>query len=65
VTYGLVVDWERANGRWFEEEARGPIRMLKKAIQMGHGSGHRVTHFETSGVVVRSFAKAEKAETVR
>ena len=26
--------------------------MLKKAIQMGHGSGHRVTHYETSGVVV-------------
>jgi hypothetical protein len=55
VSYNLVVDWEWACGRWFEEESRGPIRMLKKAIQMGHGAGHRVTHYETSGVVVRSF----------
>jgi hypothetical protein len=60
VSYNLVVDWEQANGRWFEEESRGLVRMLKKAIQMGHGSGHRVTHFETAGVVVRSFVK-EKA----
>jgi hypothetical protein len=65
VTYSLVVDWEQANGRWFEEESRGPIRMLRKAIQMGHGSDHRVTHFETSGVVVRSFTAAEKAATAR
>jgi len=59
VSYSLVADWEWANGRWFEEESRGPIRMLKKAIQMGHSSGHRVTHFETSGVVVRSFTRRE------
>ncbi|HEV2645018.1 MAG TPA: hypothetical protein VGU46_01495 [Acidobacteriaceae bacterium] len=57
VSYNLVVDWERATSKFFEEEARGPIRMLTKAIQMGHGGGHRVTHFETSGVVVRSFVK--------
>jgi len=57
VSYNLVVDWERANTRWFEEESRAPIRLLKKAIQMGHGSGHRVSHFETSGVVVRSFVE--------
>jgi hypothetical protein len=55
VSYSLVADWAWASGRWFEEESRGPIRMLKKAIQMGHGAGHRVTHYETSGVVVRSF----------
>jgi hypothetical protein len=59
VSYNLVVDWERATSRWFDEESRGPIRMLKKAIQMGHGSGHRVTHYETSGVVVRSFLVSE------
>ena len=64
VSYGMVVDWERATSKWFDDEARGPIRMLKKAIQMGHGSGHRVTHFETSGVVVKSFTVAEKAEPV-
>jgi hypothetical protein len=55
VSYNLVVDWEWATGRWFEDESRGPIRMLKKAIQLGHTSGHRVSHFETAGVVVKSF----------
>ena len=53
VTYNLVADWDWATSRWFPEESRGPIRMLKKAIQMGHGSGHRFTHLETAGVVVR------------
>ena len=57
VSYNLVVDWEQATSRHFEEESRGLIRMLKKAIQMGHGAGHRVTHYESSGVVVRSFVK--------
>jgi hypothetical protein len=52
VTYNLVADWDWAVSRWFPEESRGPIRMLKKAVQMGHGSDHRVTHLETSGVVV-------------
>lgn len=60
VSYNLVADWERATSRWFEEESRGLIRMLKKAIQMGHGLGHPVTHYETSGVVVRSFVAPEK-----
>jgi hypothetical protein len=54
VTYSLVADWDWATSRWFGEESRGPIRMLKKAVQMGHGAGHRVTHLETSGVVVRT-----------
>jgi hypothetical protein len=59
VSYNLVVDWEWATGRFFEEESRGLIRMLKKAIFMGHGSGHRVTHYETAGVVVKSFTEAK------
>jgi hypothetical protein len=59
VSYSLVVDWEWATGRFFEEESRGPIGMLKKAIFMGHGSGHRVTHYETAGVVVKSFTEAK------
>ncbi|MGD0797500.1 MAG: hypothetical protein ABR910_07225 [Acidobacteriaceae bacterium] len=58
VTYNLVVDWEWASQHWFEEESRGPIRMLKKAIMMGHGAGHRVSHYETAGVVVKSHAAA-------
>jgi hypothetical protein len=26
VSYNLVVDWERATSRWFEEESRGLIK---------------------------------------
>ena len=55
VSYNLVVPWDDAVSRFFEDESRGPIRMLKRAIQMGHASGHRVSHFETSGVILRSF----------
>jgi hypothetical protein len=55
VSYSIVVPWDHAVDRFFEEESRGPIRMLKRAVQLGHASGHRVTHFETSGVIVRSF----------
>jgi hypothetical protein len=56
VSYNLVVPWDDAISRWFEEESRGPMRMLQKAIQLGHASGHRVSHFETSGVIVKSYA---------
>jgi len=54
ISYNLVVDWEWASERWFEEESRAPIRMLKKAIMMGHATGHPVSHYETAGVVVKS-----------
>jgi hypothetical protein len=61
VTYNLVADWEWASERWFEEESRAPIRMLKKAIMMGHATGHRVSHYETAGVVVKSYTAPGKA----
>ena len=54
-TYNLVVDYEAATGRFFEEESRRPIMMLRKAIMLGHSNDHRVVHFETAGVVVTSF----------
>ena len=57
VAYNVVVPWDDAVSRWFEEESRGPLRMLKRAIQLGHSNGHRVTHFETSGVIVRSYTE--------
>ena len=63
-TYNLVCDYAASVGRFFEEESRRPIMMLRKAIMLGHGNGHRVTHFETAGVVVTSFV-AEKVTTVR
>lgn len=62
VVYNLVVAWDQATSRFFAEESRPLILKLRKAIFMGHGDGHRVTHFETSGVVVKSITKAaEKA----
>ena len=54
IVYNMVVDWDEAAGRFFDRESLPLIRLLTKAVQMGHGNGHRVTHFETSGVVVVS-----------
>jgi len=59
-TYNLVVDYNVAIGRFFEEESRRPITMLRKAIMLGHGNDHRVAHFETAGVVVVSFTTPPK-----
>jgi hypothetical protein len=56
-TYNLVVDYAQSVGRFFEEESRRPIMMLRKAIMQGHWNGHRVAHFETAGVVVTSFGE--------
>jgi hypothetical protein len=61
VTYNVVVDWDQANDRWFAENSRSLLTLLKKAIFMGHSTDHRVTHFETEGVVVKSFTRAESS----
>jgi hypothetical protein len=34
--------------------------MLKKAIFLGHANDHKVSHFETAGVVVTSFLPEKK-----
>jgi hypothetical protein len=62
VAYNLVVDYNAAISRFFDEESRRPILMLRKAIMQGHGNGHRVAHFETAGVVVTSFTPTRKPE---
>ncbi len=54
-TYNLVAGYDDSVGRHFEEESQRPILMLKKAVMMGHLDGHKVAHFESSGVVVTSF----------
>jgi len=54
-SYNLVVDFEQAASRWFPEDSRSLITLLRKAIFMGHSTDHRVTHFQTSGVIVESF----------
>jgi hypothetical protein len=53
-SYNLVCDYDQAVGRFFEIESRKLILMLRKAIFLGHGNGHKVPHFETAGVVVTS-----------
>jgi hypothetical protein len=59
VCYNLVVPWDDATDRFFEEQSQGPLRMLLKAIQMAHASGHAVSHYESAGVTVRSFIRPE------
>jgi hypothetical protein len=59
VTYNLVVDWDQANDRWFNDDSGPLIQRLKKAVMMGHGSHHRVTHYETSGVTVQSIVPSD------
>jgi hypothetical protein len=61
VTYNLVVEWDQATDRFFPENSRQLITMLRKAVFQSHGTNHRTTHFETSGAVVRSYTKPEPA----
>jgi len=51
-TYNLVVDYEAAVSRHFEQDSRRHITMLRKAIFAGHSTDHRVTHFESNGTIV-------------
>ena len=51
-TYMLVTDYDWAVSRHFETESRRHITMLRKAIFMGHSTDHRITHFESNGVIV-------------
>ncbi len=60
-TYNLVADFDQSTSRFFGESSRPLILMLKKAIFLNHGDEHRVTHFETSGVVVRAVGPASQA----
>jgi hypothetical protein len=48
----LIADYDWAISRHFEEESRHHLRLLQKTIKFGHDHGHRITHFETNGVVV-------------
>ncbi len=62
-TYNLMVDWDQSIDRWFPEESRPLIKLLAKAIFMGHSTDHRVTHFETEGVVVESLTAPRPSAT--
>ena len=61
VTYNLIVDFDQSNDRWFPDDSRPLIKLLAKAIHMGHSTDHRVTHFETEGVIVESLTPPKPA----
>jgi hypothetical protein len=58
-TYMLVVDYDWAISRHFEDESRRHIAMLRKSIFRGHLAGHRITHFESNGVVVNAMTSSD------
>jgi hypothetical protein len=51
-TYSLVVDYDCAISRHFPSESRRHLSLLRKAITQSHSTDHRITHFETNGVIV-------------
>lgn len=53
-TYNLVVDYDKSVNKFFVEDSRRHLSMLRKAVFQGHGGDHHVTHFETNGVAVVS-----------
>ena len=53
-TYALVVDYDDAISRHFENDSRRHLTMLRKAVMLGHSTDHRISHYETNGVVVTS-----------
>jgi hypothetical protein len=62
-TYNLMVDYDQSINRWFPEDSRPLITLLAKAIFMGHSTDHRVTHFETEGVIVESIILPQPVTT--
>jgi hypothetical protein len=54
-SYNLVAEWDQATNRFFAETSRRHLQLLRKAVFMGHSDDHRVTHFETSGVSVKTY----------
>jgi hypothetical protein len=56
-SYNLVVDYDHAINKFFPEDSRRHLSLLRKSVFAGHGADHRITHFETNGVVVVSHTK--------
>jgi hypothetical protein len=50
--YSLIAPYDWAASRWFADESRRHLMLLQRSITRGHGTGHRITHFETNGVAV-------------
>ena len=63
-TYFLIADYDWAISRHFEEESRQHLMLLRKTIKFGHDHGHRITHFETNGVVVTRHTGPEAPQSL-
>ena len=56
VIYQVVVDYDASVGRWFDEAAFPLLNRLRRAIFLDHERGHKTTHFESSGVSIKSYS---------
>ncbi len=54
VSYNVVVDYDRSVNKFFEEDSRRHLTILRRAVFAGHNTDHRISHFETNGVIVIS-----------
>jgi hypothetical protein len=63
-TYILVLDYDHAISRHFPNESRRHLQMLRKAVMLGHSTDHRISHFETNGVVVTSHPTPKPTATI-
>ncbi len=62
--YNLVLDYDQAISRHFLNDSRRHFQMLRKAITLGHATGHHISHFETNGVVVIPHAAPKAGPTI-
>jgi hypothetical protein len=63
-TYFLIADYDWAISRHFDEESRQHLMLLRKTIKFGHDHGHRITHFETNGVVVTRHTQSDATQSL-
>ena len=63
-TYFMLADYDWAVSRHFEEESRNHLTLLRKTIRIGHDHGHRITHFETNGVVVTRHTRTDASPSL-
>lgn len=64
-TYFLLADYDWAVSRHFEEESRHHLTLLRKTIRHGHDHGHRITQFDTNGVIVTRHTRPDAPPSVR
>jgi uncharacterized C2H2 Zn-finger protein len=59
--YLVVADYAQTVNKFFAQDTRRHLSMLRKAVFQGHGAGHRISHFETNGVIVQEHTPPKPA----